>query len=319
MGRVSKRKTKNIESVSTQFSSTTKKKRKSKTNITPAKRNKRTKLVQGNNKLNENVNISTEVTETEDNSFPINNKLENMDTDNSKVVIPNNTSIEIIDITNTTIYDNKYVNSQTIPSEKKNINYENDEIVDLTNITIINNNVNEHINSQASSSVSNHMHGIDDDESDDDESDDDVQIIDQPTPILITISDDSDNDDENQSNLKSIVKPIGLKSIKERLGISNHSKSIIKKKYNSPLRNHKKQLEAKALSSDGHLPINLGAFIIDKQRMSNHTKNFNSQSFKSSVKVSSFPQLQKPSSDTVSNVARRLRPIAIDGLNIGHA
>lgn len=302
MGRVRK-KPKNIESVPSPFFNCSIKKCKSKTN-------KPTKHVQINNELNENCNSSNEVTQTEVNSLPLNDKPENMNTVDSKVVMPNNTSTEIIDITNTSMYDNLYKNSQTTSSTAKNSNFENVEIVDLTDTTIISNNVNEHINSQASSNPYNIMCGNGDDDND---SDDDVQIVDYTTnnPIIeIIISDD----DENIIDLKSTNK-----SIKERIGISNHSKSIMKKKYNSPLRSFKKQLEGETKLSDNCLPISLGAFVIDKQKISNHTKNFNSDQFKNFEKVPSLPKLQIPSTDTTPNVVRQLRPIAIDGLNIGHA
>lgn len=314
MGRVLRKKTKNLGSLSTQILNPSKNKRKSNTKITLAKTKKPIKHVQINNGLNENVNSSIEVIETEDDSLPLNDKLKNMSTVDSKAIMPNNTSIEIIDISNTTIYDNKYENSQEISSQINNLDYENDGIIDLTDTTIISNNVNEplrrrrneHLNSQESMC----MLSINDDD------DNDVQII-EHNPIEIIISDDSDNDDENVSHLKSIENPIGLKSIKKHFSIHNHSKSIMKKKYNSPLRNHRKHLKGE--SSNDHLPINLGAFIIDKQRISNYTKHLNSYKFKSTVKVSSLPQLQKPLPDTTSNVARKLRPIVIDGLNIGHA
>uniref|UniRef100_A0A2S2Q0B9 Putative ribonuclease ZC3H12D n=1 Tax=Sipha flava TaxID=143950 RepID=A0A2S2Q0B9_9HEMI len=298
MGRVLRKKTKNIGSVPTQVLNSSKKTRKSKTNITLAKTKKLTKHVQINNELNENVNSSIEVIETEDNSFPLNDKLKNMNTVDSKAKMAINTSIDVIDITNSTIYDSNYENSKKI-----NLNLENDGIIDLTDTTIISNNVNEHVNSLQSKC----MLSINDD-------DDDIQII-EHNPIEIIISDDSD-DDENIIHLTSVKKPIGLKSIEKHLSIPNSSKGIMKKKYNSPLRNRK---HLKGKSSDNHLPINLGAFIIDKQRISNYSKKCDSYQFKSTVNVPSMPQLQKPSPDTTFTVARQLRPIVIDGLNIGHA
>lgn len=278
---------------------------------TNVKDNKTTNTVNGINKPNTPLNSSIEVIEIEDNVLPT-EKIERIKTNSSKIPISNMSCdpIDIIDITDITLIDNQPEKSQTAPSELKYLNTE-DDIIDITEITL---DGNEYKNSNTvTSNYKMPFCG-------------DVQTLSKATactqnnPIeLITISDDSDEENtlipplrHHPYHQQSNEKLIGFKSIKERLGVLVNTKK--RGAYKSPLRSHKK------ISKDEYrqqeiLPTNLGAFVIDKQRISHHSQNLNQIEPKTTT---SF-QPHKSSSSTISQANRQLRPIIIDGLNIGHA
>jgi len=101
--------------------------------------------------------------------------------------------------------------------------------------------------------------------------------------------------------------------VHERLGIS--TTGTIKSSYNSPLRNRKRKWEEANITRFNYLGDNLGGFIIDKQKMSSNSQNFIALDKKP---VKKFKQ-HVSSTGTTSNTNKKLRPIIIDGLNIGFA
>ncbi|XP_060861544.1 uncharacterized protein LOC132938625 [Metopolophium dirhodum] len=221
-----------------------------------------------------------------------------------KVTVPNITNDEIIDITNITGGDSTFENSPTVSHKKTALNINNDEIIDITDITITSN-THEDVHKQFSSDTL--LFDVDDD----------VQIIDVPTCVqnksieLITISDDSD--EENTSNQESVEKPNSFKSVHERLGIP--TTSTVKSSYNSPLRNRKRKWEEENINKFISLGDNLGGFIIDTQKISPNSQNFITLKKKPVKKFK--PHVSSIS--TTSRTNRKLRPIIIDGLNIGFA
>lgn len=256
-----------------------------------------------------------------DNSLPTDELNKSIKMDSSKVTVPNITNhevIDIIDITNISAHDTPFENFQTVDHRKTALNINNDDIIDITDITITSNKY-EDVPRQFSSDTI-----LSDD--------DDVQIIDGSMHVqnksieLITISDDSD--EENTSNQQSIENPNSFKSVHERLGISKTGPSS----YNSPLRNRKRKWEEENIIKLDCLGKNLGLFVIDKQKMSAHTKNHkrftHTQNFqmleqkKSTMLEQRAVKISKPlisSTVTTSSTNRKLRPIIIDGLNIGFA
>jgi len=222
-----------------------------------------------------------------------------------KITVPNITNDEIIDITNITGDDSTFENYPTVSHKKTALNINNDEIIDITDITITSN-THEDIHKQFSS----------DKVLFDDNDDDDVQIIDVPTCVqnksieLITISDDSD--EENTSNQESVEKPNSFKSVHERLGIP--TTGTVKSSYNSPLRNRKRKWEEENITKFNSLGNNLG-FIIDTQKISPNSQDFITLKKKPVKKFK--PPVSSISTTTRTN--RKLRPIIIDGLNIGFA
>ncbi|XP_060859088.1 probable ribonuclease ZC3H12C [Metopolophium dirhodum] len=231
-------------------------------------------------------------------------ELKSIKTVSSKVTVPNITNDEIIDITGG---DSSFENSPTINHKKTALNINNDEIIDITNITITSN-TQEDVHKQFSSDTILF---------DDDDDNDDVQIIDVPTCVqnksieLVTILDDSD--EENTSNQEPVKKPNSFKSVHKRLGIP--TTGTVKSSYNSPLRNRKRKLEEEYITKPNSLGDNLGGFIIDTQKMSSNSQNFIALSKKPVKKFK--PQVS--STSTTSRTKRKLRPIIIDGLNIGFA
>ncbi|CAI6345796.1 unnamed protein product [Macrosiphum euphorbiae] len=222
-----------------------------------------------------------------------------------KVTVPNITNDEIIDITNITGSDSTFENSPTVSHKKTALNINNDEIIDITDITITSN-TREDVHKQFSSDTI--LFDVDDD---------DVQIIDVPTCVqnksieLITISDDSD--EENTLNQESVEKPKNFKSVHERLGIP--TTGTVKSSYNSPLRNRKRKWEGENTTKFNYLGDNLGGFIIDTQKISSTSQNFITLEKKPVKKFK--PHVSKI--NTTSRTNRKLRPIIIDGLNIGFA
>jgi len=222
-----------------------------------------------------------------------------------KITVPNITNDEIIDITNITGDDSTFENYPTVSHKKTALNINNDEIIDITDITITSN-THEDVHKQFSS----------DKVLFDDNDDDDVQIIDVPTCVqnksieLITISDDSD--EENTSNQESVEKPNSFKSVYERLGIP--TTGTVKSSYNSPLRNRKRKWEEENITKFNSLGNNLG-FIIDTQKISPNSQDFITLKKKPVKKFK--PPVSSISTTTRTN--RKLRPIIIDGLNIGFA
>uniref|UniRef100_A0A2H8U1Y0 Putative ribonuclease ZC3H12D n=1 Tax=Melanaphis sacchari TaxID=742174 RepID=A0A2H8U1Y0_9HEMI len=247
-----------------------------------------------------------EIIENNDNSLsaetPI-DVLKSMKTVSSKVTEPNITSDEIIDITNITAEDIAFENFETV-NKKPVLNINNDEIIDITDITIISDKYEDPPGQFPSDKI---LH--------DDDDDDDVQIIDVPTRDsieLITILDDSD--EENTLNQNSIRKPISFNSVHERLG--NSTKGTIKSSYNSPLRNRKRRWDEENLA---RLDNNLGAFVIDKQKISNDKQNLSQNFITLKPKAVKISKPHLASTVTTPSANRKLRPIIIDGLNIGHA
>lgn len=253
--------------------------------------------------INESINASAvDVTEGNNDNSLSTDELESIKSVSSKV--SNITNDEIIDITDITTDSITLENSQTVDHKKRGLNIDHDEIIDITDTTITSN-ANE---GDVPKQFPRNTILIDDD---------DVQIIDDPTLgqnksiELITISDESD--EENTSNEQLIIKPSRLKSVHERLGIP--TTSTIKSSYNSPLRNRKRKWEEENITKFNYLSDNLGGFIIDKQKMSSNSQNF--------IALNKKPvKIVKPhvsSKGTTSNTNRKLRPIIIDGLNIGFA
>lgn len=250
------------------------------------------------NKTNKHSNSSIEVMEISDNSLT-SNSLENIEA-NSSIPVSNIKSDEndIIDITGITFIGNE--SEKTVSSKVKTYNIE-DDIIDITDTTI-DDSVYENSKTVSSNKKMPFCN--------------DVQIHSHTTCaqnnsiVLITISDDSD--EENTPHQQSNKKPIVYKSIKERLGAIVNTK---KRTYNSPLRNRKKISKDESDNNQEILSLNLGAFVIDKQKISHHSQC----SKKFETKTAMFPQPHKDSSSTKSLINRKLRPIIIDGLNIGHA
>jgi len=231
-------------------------------------------------------------------------ELKSIKTVSSKVTVQNITNDEIIDITNITSGNSTFENSPTVNHKKTALNINNDEIIDITDMTITRN-TQEDVHIQFSSDTI-----LFDD-------DDDVQIIEVSTCVqnksieLITILDDSD--EENTLNQVSVKKPNSFKSVHERLDIP--TTSTVKSSYNSPLRNRKRKLEEDNITKLNSLGDNSGGFIIDTQKMSSNSQNFIALGKKPVKKFK--PQVS--STGTTSRIKRKLRPIIIDGLNIGFA
>lgn len=281
-----------------------------------------------NNKPNAVLNSTStiETIQINDDSIVI-DKFGNIKTESSKEIIPNIMD-SIIDISDTTIIDNKDENSHTVSSKETTTYLENDEIIDITDTTI-NSKTDE--NSQTISfketafcSENDVIIDITDTTFDSNVKSnsqsislnstisyyDDVQIIEsvsQNNPIeCFTISDDSDEECTQQC----IEKEIKSKTIKEQLGIPTNT---IKNKYNSPL--HKKTKTLEENNTTSHiLSSDFGAFIIDKQRISHSLQN-NNQFKHRNVQISQKKKALKKT--VIAN--KQLRPIIIDGLNIGHA
>lgn len=233
-------------------------------------------------------------------------ELKSINTVSSKVTVPNITDDEIIDITNITGGDTTFENYSTVNHKKIALNINNDEIIDITDITITSD-THEDVRKQ----FSNDPILFNDDDNDD------VQIIDDPPTCdknksieLITISDDSD--EENTLNKESVVKPSSFKSVHERLGIP--TTGTVKSSYNSPLRNRKRKWVEENITKFNSFGDNLGGFVIDKQKISN-SLNFITLEKKPVKKFK--PHVS--STGATSRTNRKLRPIIIDGLNIGFA
>lgn len=218
----------------------------------------------------------------------------------SKVTVPNIISDDIIDITDTIIDDNPHKKNQLTTSKVTTPNIESNDIVtiDITGTTM---DSNKHKSCKPSNETVSSM------------SDDDVQIVSHTVDVgnkvidFITISDNSD--EENIPCQQSVERPVSFKPIKDRIGVSSNSKAI-KKSYIKPLRNHKKMLKGGNMPRQGFLSI--GEFVINKQSISPHSRHLSKFDHKAVI----FPEQHESSSSTTS---RKLRPIIIDGLNIGHA
>lgn len=209
---------------------------------------------------------------------------------------------DVIDITNITISDNVQSSSRLVPPIIEN------EIIDITNTTVCEyNNIKNVIPFKATFCEY-----------------DDVQIISCSSSVeqnkieIVTLLDSSD--EESTPHQHSTQKPIASKPIKEPLVIPKlmstpvNSTNTKKRKYSSPLIHNSKRTkldEFKLESSTG----DLGGFVVDKQKMNHHSHNFKK------IQHNATTHLQEhiPLSTTTSMVDKRLRPIIIDGLNIGHA
>lgn len=331
MGRVQRKKVKNVQtknkmsmnshSLSDVISSNIKVKRKIK------RKSKTSNRISINNTPNTVLNSSDtiETIEIIDNSFVI-DKLGNIKTKSSKVTMPNITNHNL-HITDTTDTHNKDKNFQTLSTKETVPFIENHDIIDITDTTF---NYNEGENSQSVSSKDTvtciASDGVIDitnttiysnEKSLFDSPYDDVQIIsytDKNKPIeYITISDDSD-EEITQQTIGNSIKSI---PIKEPIGIPTQT---LKRKYNSPLHKNKKMLGEKNISSNNILSCNFNAFVIDKQSIPQHLLQNNSQFKRTNTMI--YKQQQNKSA-SISNTAilakKQLRPIIIDGLNIGHA
>uniref|UniRef100_A0A2S2N901 Putative ribonuclease ZC3H12D n=1 Tax=Schizaphis graminum TaxID=13262 RepID=A0A2S2N901_SCHGA len=260
------------------------------------------------NESNVNVVESDEAIGDDDNSLPT-DILKSTKTVSSKVTNPDIISDEIIDITNITDENIAIQNFQTVDRKKTTLNIDNDGIIDITDITITSDKY-ENVPKQFSSDTI-----LSDDDDNDDSDDDDVQIIDvtnRGSIELITISDDSD--EEHTSNQNSIENPISIKPVDKCLNIS--TKGIVKSSYNSPLRNRKRRWDEENIT---RLDNNLGAFVIDKQKISNNKQNLPQNFITLEQKAVKISKPHVSSTITTSSANRKLRPIVIDGLNIGHA
>lgn len=272
--------------------------------ITMSLRSSTKNIEQPNKKMNSSIKKS----KIKDNSLEIINddllntttdiiKDETIETVPSPVTVSNVESY-VIDITDTTVDDDDDEDTKIkiLPSKTTCSNIENNDIIDITDEE-------DHKTIKHRPISSNN----------------DVQFIGcstnaQPNQIeLITISDSSD--EENMPLKKHIREPIEYKSIKKNLEVSNHSTDTRKRKYNSPL-NNRKRTKIDENSFNCVLPNNVvGAFIIDKNKMdlcSQHLQNDKN-------KNTAFSHQHKPSSNIASMANKKLRPIIIDGLNIGHA
>jgi len=288
------------------------KKRKSLDSLKKVRRSKRTSTVKSSknsiakkmlsstptmdiNETKVSVDEPIEIIEDDDNSLPT-DVLESMKTVTSEATEPNITSDEIIDITedstNITFEDIKLENFQTKDHKETAIDINNDDIIDITDITITNN---KYENAPRQFPGENLLFD-----------DDDVQIIDNSIELIIL----DDSEEENTSNQNSIEKPISFKSVHERLGNSTKSS------YKSPLRHRKRRWNEENITG---LDNNLGAFVIDKQKMSNNKQNSSQNFIMLKQKAVKIPKPYVSSTVTTSSTTRKLRPIVIDGLNIGHA
>ncbi|XP_008181393.2 uncharacterized protein LOC100574061 [Acyrthosiphon pisum] len=251
-----------------------------------------------------NSSVVDEIEDNNDNSLST-DELKSIKTVSSKVTVPNITNYEIIDLTYIVDGDSTFENSSTINHKKSALNINNDNIIDITDINITSN-TQEDVHKQFSSDTMLF-----------DGDDDDVQIIDVPTCVqnksieLVTILDDSDI--PNTSNRKSVKKPNSFKSVHGRLGIP--TTGTFKSSYISPLRNLKRKLEEENITKLNSLGDNSGGFIIDTQKMPSKSQNFITLEKKPVKKFK--PQVS--STGTTSRTKRKLRPIIIDGLNIGFA
>lgn len=238
---------------------------------------------------NDLLNITTAIVIEDDNT---------VETVPSTITASNVENCYVIDITDTTVDDDDDNDKKikALPSKTTVSNIENNDIIDITD--------------EKNSKTINHRPIS---------SNNDVQFIScstnaKPNQIeLITISDSSD--EENIPLKKHIRKPIEYKSIKMHLEVSNRSTDTRKRKYNSPLHNRKRtKVDENAFKYV--LPSNLvGSFIIDKNQMDLCSQNFQNDEYK----TTEFSHQHKPSSNITSMAHKKLRPIIIDGLNIGHA
>lgn len=203
----------------------------------------------------------------------------------SKVTLQNNENYDIIDITDTTVCNNEH-ECPTVSSRVIVQNVKINEIIDITDITI---NENKAISCNDGIQFTSNVN----------------RVQNQPIEIF-TIS---DSEDENTPYQQFIEKSVGFKSRKNHLRISPVSTNKIIKSYISPLRNHRKLLKGVNVQQEV-LSHNIGAFIIDKQKMSKNSYNHNAVT---------FSQERIPTTDATLYSKRQLRPIIIDGLNIGHA
>lgn len=262
-------------------------------------------------KSNKKMNSSIKQTKIKDNSTEIiNNDLLNI---TATIVIEDDSTIEtvpstitasnvencyVIDITDTTVDDDDENDKKikTLPSKTTVSNIENNDIIDITD--------------EKDSKTIKHRPIS---------SNNDVQFISCSTNAkqnqieLITISDSSD--EENIPLEKHVNEPIEYKSMKKHSEVSNHYTNTRKRKYNSPLYNRKRtKIDENALKYV--LPNNLvGSFIIDKNQMDLCSQNFQNDEYETTA----FSHQHKPSSNIASIANKKLRPIIIDGLNIGHA
>jgi len=207
----------------------------------------------------------------------------------STVTVKNIEYDDIIDITDTTICKNENKNVP-MSSSVTVTNIEFDDIIDITDEIIKENKFrtsNETVLYDNSSQFTSNV----------------THVQNQPIEV-VTISDS----EEESSCQQSEKEPTHFKSIGECLKISDSATRTIKKSYNSPLHYRKNMLKDKNVQFSS---FSSGAFIIDKQTISN------SQNLK--CEAPTFSQQHKATKNATSNSKGKLRPIIIDGLNIGHA
>lgn len=238
------------------------------------------------NKKFKNINI-IEVTLIDDNdSPPPKDQLKNNNTIDCKTVNLSPEIQEIIDITD----DYDHVMYQTSSSETKSLNIKDDYIIDITeefeqnNTTILSSNKNMCDNVSILSQT----------------------YCDHKNPIELIIL---DSDDEE--NTQDIKNSNDHNSIKESHGVSNCSKKAIQKYRNKSVCYHKQLLNA--VNSQ----FNFDEFGVNHQNNLQHLKNKEQIEFMNIP--SKFPQPSTSLPCTTLKTSRQLRPIYIDGLNIGHA
>lgn len=263
--------------------------------------------------------VNTDVIEIDDDSLIIN-------TSSRKTNVSNTVdNITVIDITD--VSDRVYDSCETKPNKINTQDIKCDDIIDITGNTVKNpvNDVetefdssNDDIIDITNTSYKKNVHKIrksvsSESSTVESESNDDVQIIscttDEPTDPII-ISDDSEEDTpQYQPTIKKTNQFLSLKKHKHSSSKSSptHSTNTLKRKYNSPL--HKRK---KALTGENESGLNLGAFVIDKQRISHNLPDSNATEFRAAT--------NQPSSSSMvtKKASKKLRPIIIDGLNIGH-
>lgn len=173
------------------------------------------------------------------------------------------------------------------------------EVIDITDTTVIENNSKNYIRNNTHLKSTVHSDN------------DDVQIIshtlfENHKPIQLIIL--SDSEDDEMQKIQKPTKPIISNEF-------NNSNKISKNKYISPLRHCNKIVSNQQsylgipLSQDGFVALN------DRKGHPFHSKNPMHNRFTSTATtLTSLPTIS-----TTSIAKKKLRPIIIDGLNVGHA
>ncbi|XP_025409998.1 NEDD4-binding protein 1-like isoform X2 [Sipha flava] len=171
--------------------------------------------------------------------------------------------------------------NQASSSETKSLNIENDYTIDITK------NFEQRNNTILSQTICGHKN---------------------PIELIILDSDDEENTQEKQS----VKNSNNHNSIKESCGVSDYSKKAIQKHRNKNVCYHKQLLNVV------NAPFNFNELSVNHQNNLQHSKN------NEHIKIMNVPSKPpQPSTNfpctTLMKTTRQLRPIYIDGLNIGHA